>query len=206
METDYAQATHYNHFASGYDRFIYPLERLVLARLRRRLIAQANGRILELAVGTGVNLPLYPAGACVIGLDLSPDMLRWAIERKTERCSALLLADAARLPFAAGQFDTVVSTLLYCSLHQPAKTLAEICRVLRPGGRLLMLEHVRGSPPLLSRLTDLLNIPWFALNRSCRLNRQPEVDLRDAGFEIVAAERHAASIVQMIVARRPAPA
>jgi ubiquinone/menaquinone biosynthesis C-methylase UbiE len=199
-ETKPLPESQFDQFATGYDRFLWPLERIFFARARRQLIAGANGRVLELAVGTGVNLPLYPREACAIGLDNSAKMLRAARRRVSDGCMRLLQADAARLPFASNHFDAVISTLLYCSLDDPAGTLAEVRRVLRPGGQLMMMEHVRGAPPIMGLLTDVLNVPWHAFSRSCRLNRQPLEALQSAGFRIIAEQRHALTIVQTIIA------
>ena len=183
-----------------YDRFLWPLEQLALQRVRRRLLARASGRILELAVGTGGELPLYPPDACAVGLDADYGMALVAQQRSNGTCMKMLQADAARLPFPDGHFDTVVSTLLYCSLDEPAMTLGEIRRVLRPNGQLLMMEHVRGQPPLMSVLTDAANIPWHAVTRTCHLNRRPADDLAGAGFTILSEERSGLSLIQMIVA------
>jgi SAM-dependent methyltransferase len=191
----------YDTFSNGYDRFLYPLERLALDRVRLWLIPLARGCILELGVGTGVNLPLYRPDSCVVGLDLRERPLQRARQRAGDSCIALLQADAARIPFGDDQFDTVLSTLLYCSLDNPEATLCEVRRVLRPTGQLLMLEHVRGRPPFMGPLTELANIPWHAVTRSCRLNRQPGRDLPAAGFEVLDETRHALTILQTIVAR-----
>ena len=190
----------FDQFANGYDRFLWPLEQLIFAQVRRQLIPKAGGNVLELAVGTGVNLPLYQPGTCVIGIDSSWEMIQSAQGRKSEKCTAILQSDAARLPFPTNHFDTIISTLLYCSLDEPAKTLAEIRRVLRPDGCLLMMEHVRGKSPIMGILTDLVNIPWPAITRTCHFNRRPTEDLSQAGFTILAQERQAMSIVQTIIA------
>jgi ubiquinone/menaquinone biosynthesis C-methylase UbiE len=186
---------------SGYDLIMRPLERAGLGRLRRGLLAEAGGRVLELAVGSGVNLALHAPGACIVGVDLSREMLRHAAGRKIEECTRLVQADAERLPFGPAQFDTVISTLLYCSLDHPESMLGEIRRLLRPGGRLLMLEHVRGGSLPARLFTDLMARPWHAVTRSCRLNREPEQDLLAAGYRILSSERHAVTLFQTIVAQ-----
>ena len=190
----------FDQFATGYDRFLWPLEQLLFAGVRRNLLARAGGNVLELAVGTGVNQPLYPDGICAVGLDNSAKMLKAARRRTKGKCMTLLQADAARLPFPDAHFDAVVSTLLYCSLENPEGTLAEIRRVLRPDGQLMMMEHVRGAPPVMGVLTDVLNVPWHAFSRSCRLNRRPAEDLESAGYRIISEQRHRLTIVQTIIA------
>lgn len=149
---------------------------------RRRLLAQARGRVLEIGAGTGANVPLYPPAARVV-----------ATEPNEERLAALPAASAGvqragaraeALPFAAATFDTVVGTLVFCSIADPLRALAEIRRVLVPGGRLLLLEHVRGRTPVSRRLTDWLHPLWFALQRECHLNRDTAQAVARAGFAV----------------------
>lgn len=188
----------FDGLASGYDIALAPLELAGLARLRRRVIAQALGAVLEIGAGTGVNFAHYREGARVFALDESREMLATARKRPCRVCATVTQADAQSLPFASGTFQTAVGTLVFCSIPDPARALWEIRRVLQPGGRLLLLEHTRGHHPLAAALTDLLNPVWFSMNGSCRLNRRTAQTVAEAGFNVTSVERHAGGIVQVI--------
>jgi ubiquinone/menaquinone biosynthesis C-methylase UbiE len=181
-------------FAALYDRALAGAERHAFRAHRRELVARAGGRVLELGAGTGANLPFYPKR--LDGLVLTePD--RHMARRLGRRLSASpvvgrpALAGAEALPFADGTFDTVVRTLVLCTVGDPQRALRESRRVLRPGGELLLLEHVRSSKPRFARWQDRLNRPWNWIGHGCNCNR-PTLDyLRDAAFEVTRPERHA---------------
>jgi len=181
-----------------YDIALAPLELAGLARLRRGLISEARGAVLEIGAGTGRNFPHYAQGARVFALDESAEMLTTARKRPCRVCATVTRGDAQTLPFASRAFDTVVGTLVLCSIPDPARALSEIRRVLQPGGKLLLLEHTRGHHPVAAALTDVLNPAWFALNGSCHLNRQTARTVVEAGFNLSRVERHAGGIVQVI--------
>src|SRR5919204_3561982 len=126
-----------------YDGCCAVCERLGLGRWRRWVVEGATGAILDVGCGTGRNLPLYRAGARVIGVDVSAALLARARRRRPD--VPLVQADAEALPFRAGSFDTVVSALVFCSVPDAARGLGEVRRVLRPDGALRMLEHVRAT-------------------------------------------------------------
>jgi len=200
-----------------------PLERLIFRRLRRRIFPRLGGDVLELGVGTGVNLPLYGSGARVTGCDANGEMLAWAARRHARATAALVQADAQRLPFADGSFDVVAASLVFCSVADPARALAEARRVLhspapacpergrraegrcpepaegRPGGRLVLLEHTRGSG-LGAWLTDVLHPLWDIWSHECRLNRETARSVTAAGFQVQRVEHHALGIVRVIEA------
>ncbi len=184
--------------SSVYDLVLAPLEMAGLARLRRRLLAEALGDVLEVGAGTGVNFPYYGAGARVFALDESADMLAGARRRPCRACASVFQADAQSLPFPSGVFQTVVGTLVFCSIPDPARALSEIRRVLQPGGKLLLLEHTRGQHPLAARLTDILDPAWFNWNGACHLNRRTASIVVEAGFHVMGVEHHAGGIVQVI--------
>jgi ubiquinone/menaquinone biosynthesis C-methylase UbiE len=185
--------------SSIYDQGMRPLEWLIFGRLRRRLFPRVRGDVLELAVGTGVNLPLYGPEARVTGCDISGEMLNWAARRHTRGRVALVRGDAQRLPFTDGSFSAVTASLAFCSIADSAKGLAEARRVLHPGGRLVLLEHTRGSG-LGAWLTDLLHPLWHTWSRECHLNRETVESVTEAGFRVQKAERHALGIVRVIEA------
>jgi ubiquinone/menaquinone biosynthesis C-methylase UbiE len=193
--------TIFDEFASEYDVGMAPLEWLIFRRLRQRLFPGLQGRVLELAVGTGVNLPLYPPGARVIGCDISREMLLHAAQRTTEGGVPLLQADVRHLPFASGSFDVVSASLAFCSVADPLEGLGEARRVLRSRGRLALLEHTRGNG-LGAWLTDLLHPLWHAKSRECHLNRETTSHVAQAGFAVERVRRYVLGIVRLIEATR----
>jgi ubiquinone/menaquinone biosynthesis C-methylase UbiE len=192
--------------AQRYDRGMWLAERYSLTRLRRIVLAEARGSVLEVGAGTGANLPLYDAGLRVTAVELRPERLA-AAARKAHAAGradvTVAAANAHDLPFPPTSFDTVVGTLVFCSIHDPLAALAEIRRVLRPGGRLLLLEHVRGQTPLTRRLTDWLHPLWFAMQGECHLNRETAASVAAAGFRVERAESHARGLLQLIHATVP---
>jgi phosphatidylethanolamine/phosphatidyl-N-methylethanolamine N-methyltransferase len=189
----------FDRLSSLYDRGMRPLEWLVFRRLRRRTFSPIHGDILEFGVGTGVNLPLYGPGARVTGCDVSGEMLGWAARRQTRGRLALIQANVQRLPFADASFDAVTGSLVFCSVADPVGGLAEARRVLRPGGRLVLLEHTRGSG-MGAWLTDILHPLWHTWSRECHLNRETAQTVAQMGFDVQRVERHAMGIVRVIEA------
>jgi ubiquinone/menaquinone biosynthesis C-methylase UbiE len=190
----------FDRIASPYDRGMAPLEKLWLRRMRTRLLPWARGRVLEVGVGTGVNLPLYPAGVSVAAIDESVEML--AVAQQRALCHVhLARMDAERLAFADATFDTVVTSLVLCSVVEPERALGELRRVLSPsGGRLLLLEHMRPWNAPLALLVDLANVPWYAFNGRCHLNRRTQEAVAAAGFSIEHVEGAAGGFLRLIVA------
>ena len=191
----------FDGLATGYDWGMLPLEWAVLRRLRRRVFPHATGRVLEIGVGTGVNLPLYGPEARVVALDASGPMLAQAVRRRTRAPVRPVQADVEHLPFADGSFDTVTGSLLFCSVGDPARGLSEVHRVLRPGGRLALVEHTRGRG-LGAWLTDLLHPLWFAFNGTCHLNRETGRAVEAAGFQQVREETGGLGIFRVIEGRK----
>ena len=188
-----------------YDRGMWLLENYGLKRLRRMLLQEVWGEVLEIGVGTGANLPFYNGQVGrITAVDINPARLSGTLTRvqmvNGRHSITIGAADAQQLPFADNQFDTVVSTLVFCSIPEPMTALAEIKRVLRPDGRFLLLEHVRGLNPVAQRLTDWLHPAWFALQHSCHLNRETAVTVQAAGFHIEETSSHGWGVIQMIKA------
>ncbi len=175
----------YDRLARCYDWLEAPLELVWLARLRRQLLARARGRVLEVAVGSGKNLPYYPPDCHLTAVDASRGMLERARRRaqRLERPVEFLLADATSLPFATGTFDTVVSTLSTCTFPDPVAALREISRVCRPSGYLLLLEHGRSRYPRLARWQDRL-APRHYARTACRWNQDPLAIVGQAGLRV----------------------
>jgi ubiquinone/menaquinone biosynthesis C-methylase UbiE len=176
-----------------------------LARWRRWLVEGARGRTLDLGCGTGRNLPLYPPEARVVGLDPVRPVLGRA--RRRAPGVPLVRGSAEALPFRSGVFDTVVSGLVFCSVPDPARGLAEVRRVLRPGGRLRMLEHVRSTRSWKGRVQDAVQPCWTWLMGGCRPNRETERTVEAAGFVIEAEGRRAKGDMRRFAAApgRPPP-
>ncbi len=189
----------FDDVSSTYDWGMQPLEWLILRRLRRRTFPLLRGDVLELGIGTGVNLPLYEPEARVTGCDASGEMLAWAARRHPQAPVTLVQADAQRLPFTDGSFDVVTASLVFCSVADPAQGLAESRRVLRPGGRLVLLEHTRGNG-LGAWLMDAFHPLWHAWSRECHLNRETTRAVAEVGFEVQRVEQHVLGIVRVIEA------
>jgi ubiquinone/menaquinone biosynthesis C-methylase UbiE len=190
--------------AASYDKQIAFFEKIQLAGGREWLGERADGRVLEVAIGTGLNLAHYPAEVTITGVELSPAMLAIARQRAAElgRTVDLREGDAEDLPFDDGSFDTVVCALSLCTIPDPAAAIGEMRRVLVPGGRLLLLDHIGSTwPPiyaaqwLLERLTIRLAGEHFT-------RRQLPL-VQAAGFDIVEAERRKAGTAERIFARKP---
>jgi ubiquinone/menaquinone biosynthesis C-methylase UbiE len=172
-----------------YDKMSRKSEEAGLRAVREGLLADANGRVLEIGAGTGVNFPHYGDGVeALVVTDPEPPMLRRLREKASEQAprAEVVEAPAEDLPFEDASFDTVVSTLVLCGVDQE-RSLGEIRRVLRPGGRLLFIEHVRSDDPAVARLQDRIN--W--VNRflvGCECNRQTLTAIEGAGFTISQVE------------------
>jgi ubiquinone/menaquinone biosynthesis C-methylase UbiE len=177
-------------FASMYDRALGRTERAGLGEMRRQLLAEARGKVLELGAGTGVNLGLYPdTVAELVLLEPGPHMAKRLRERVAARPAGMpaetrvLEASAERLPFEDANFETVVATLVLCTIPDPAAALAEARRVLVPGGRLLFVEHVRSTDSRVARNQDRIERPWRFLADGCHCNRDTAANLAAAGFQ-----------------------
>lgn len=180
----------YDRVAAMYDVYTAPMEAMGGRRARRRLLARAQGRILELGIGTGLNLPHYPAGTELTGIDISPRMLDRARQRATRLGVAvdLKVADIEQLPYPDASFDTATATCVFCSVNDPVRGLREAARVVRPTGQILLYEHVRPTNPLLGTVTDLLS-PLTRRLFGPELNRRTEHNVTVAGLHITEIRR-----------------
>jgi ubiquinone/menaquinone biosynthesis C-methylase UbiE len=195
---------YWDRHAGSYDRQIAFWERRLFGDGRRWVCSQAGGEVLEVAIGSGRNLPFYPEGVRLTGIDFSPGMLALA-RRQAERLGRgveLRLGDAQALELPDAAFDTVVCTLSLCAIPDERQAVAEMRRVLRPGGRLLLLDHVAGAPRwvrllqwLLERLTGPLQGEY--------LLRRPLLVVQDLGFDIERRERSKLGVVERLAARKP---
>lgn len=175
-------------FASLYDRVLARAEREGLADRRALLLAEAAGHTLEIGAGTGLNVARYPAAVTDLVLAEPDRAMTHRLAARVAACARparVVRADAARLPFRSRTFDTAVSTLVLCSVRDPAATLVELRRVLRPRGRLLLLEHVRAADHRLARWQDRLNPLQRLVGLGCECNRPIASLVEEAGFEVI---------------------
>jgi phosphatidylethanolamine/phosphatidyl-N-methylethanolamine N-methyltransferase len=189
--------------ARSYDRFMSSLERMGLRGWRQQLLRHVEPPVLEVGIGTGASLRWYNGRSPLIAIDREREMARAALERAFALGSptAIVQMDAQYLAFSDATFASVVTSLVFCSVADPLRGLREIRRVLRPGGRLYMLEHVRPDHPVLGPLADLLNVPWHAFTQECHLNRRTAHNVVAAGFRLESAEKRLWGAVNLIVAR-----
>ena len=176
-------------FSALYDPLLWVGERAGMARRRADLLAHAEGRVLELGAGTGLNLPHYPDGLAELTLTEPAEPMIAKLERRARKSAndcRVVAAGAEELPFEENSFDTVVSTLVLCTVDDPRAVIAEIDRVLRPGGELLFLEHVRSDSKRLARWQDRLHRPWHAFAAGCHANRATVDLLRDSPLKVEA--------------------
>jgi len=201
----------YDRQAALYDLREAPME-LFIGRWRRRLWSQIppGSRVLEIGVGTGKNMRWYPPGVSVVAVDFSPKMLARAVRRARRRRIdvALALMDAQGLAFADGCFDAVVTACVFCSVPDPVLGLQEVRRVLRPDGKIVLLEHVRSRLPVLGRIMDWLN-PLSVRLQGANINRDTVGNVEKAGLSARRVDNLFLDIVKLIdgapAAARPAP-
>jgi ubiquinone/menaquinone biosynthesis C-methylase UbiE len=170
-----------------YDPFVWVAELAGMRRNRRGLLARASGRVLEIGAGTGLNLAHYLDEIDELVLVEPEPAMRERLTQRIRRAgrqAAVVDAPAEALPFADGSFDTVVCTLVLCTVSAPDRALGEIGRVLRPNGRLLFIEHVRADSPTLAYVQDRLLEPWRRFACGCRCNRATVELMRACGFQV----------------------
>ena len=172
--------------AAFYDAFLWRSERRGMRAHRASVLAAAYGRTLEIGAGTGLNLQHYPAAADELVLSEPVEAMSGRLARRAAKLgerARVVTASAEDLPFADDSFDTVVATLVFCTVEDPERALAEVKRVLKPGGQLLFIEHVRADSPGRARWQDRLHGPWHAFADGCNCNR-PILDLLRGGVAL----------------------
>ncbi len=193
----------YNRIAPSYNRREAWMERRLFDAWRRKLWARVKGpRVLEVGVGTGKNMPYYPPSMQITAIDLSPGMLAQA-RQQAQRLGIqvdLREMDVEHLQFADASFDTAVATFVFCTVPMPIEGLREMRRVVRPGGQILLLEHMRAANPVLGLLMDIAN-PLAVRTIVANINRRTLDNIREAGLRIVDSEELSAfGIVRLIEA------
>jgi ubiquinone/menaquinone biosynthesis C-methylase UbiE len=182
-------------FAHFYDRALKASEENGLGAMRAKLLAEARGRVIEVGAGTGVNVGLYGSGIEDLTL-VEPDQHMAAqLRRRLEAAASasrppkhLVEAPAEHLPFADDTFDTAVATLVLCTIPDPVAAIAELARVLKTGGRLLFIEHVRSDDPGRARWQDRMEKPWRFMADGCYCNRDTEATLSASAFTLETVE------------------
>ncbi len=175
-------------FAAFYDRMMAGTEKAGLGERRHDLLAAATGRVLEIGAGTGANLSHYPDGVTELVLTEPEEPMAKRLEAKASAAglpATVVRAPAESLPFPDDSFDTAVCTLVLCTVRDPERALAEIGRVLKPGGRLLFLEHVRSDDPAVARWQNRLAPIWLRFGHGCNCNRPTPDLIRGSRFEAI---------------------
>ncbi len=190
--------------AGTYDRDMGAVERRWFADVRPWVCRLATGRTLEVALGTGLNLPHYPSGLDLTGVEWSPSMLAVARARAADLgvVADLRQGDARELGFDDGTFDTVVMTFSLCSIPDPARAVDELARVLRPGGLLVLADHIESSAwpvRVAQRLVDVLSVPLQG-ERYCH---RPLRRVQERAFTVEARERTSLGMIERLAARKP---
>ena len=208
MRTDPALSNlvRYERIARFYDLLDVPFEHRRYRRLRPLLFQGIGGRVLDAGVGTGRNVPFYPAGSTVIGVDFSPAMLARARRRLGESPVPvdLMVMDVTELDFPADMFDAAVATFLFCVLpnEQQTAALRELRRVVKPGGDIRLLEYVRPKG-LVRRLISHLWGPWITWAYGASFDRNTEAHVPEAGLDLIDSRFVVADLVKLIIARVP---
>lgn len=194
----------YDEIASQYEKKIwFDQQVLGVARLRKKLLSKATGKILDVACGTGQNFPMFMPNAEITAVDLSPKMLDVARENasKLDLHVKLTVMDAEQLEFPEESFDTVVSTLSTCTFPDPIKALQEIKRVCRKGGLILLLEHGHSSLKWLANYQDRHEYQHYKDHAGCRWNQDPLDLIQSAGIQVLNDKRNILGMFHTIVAR-----
>jgi ubiquinone/menaquinone biosynthesis C-methylase UbiE len=204
MSNNKAEAKRYDRVAWRYDFLESPMEMMAFSKLRKEMLADVSGKVLDVGTGTGKNLPYYPAGVELVGIDISPKMLAKA-KTRAEKLGLdvdLQVMDVENLQFPDSTFDFIVVTFVFCSVSDPIKGLRELARVVRDDGTILLLEHVRSENRVLGKIMDWLNPEARALFGP-NINRRTVENIKRAGLEVVSVESKGPKILKKIVARRP---
>jgi SAM-dependent methyltransferase len=178
-------------FSAIYDPLLKGTEEAGLRDRRRAVLSAARGRTIDIGAGTGANLELFPAGTEVVMAEPDPHMTKRLRQKLAESGSSVELVEAGaeELPFADASFDTAVFTLVLCTVPDARAALAEAARVLKPGGQLLFVEHVRSEEPSVARWQDRLETPWRVFADGCHCNRDTVANIKASPLALDSVER-----------------
>ncbi len=192
----------YNRIASVYDQMEWFVEKNIFGKWRKLLMDQVRGeKVLEIGVGTGKNIPFYPSNINISAIDLSENMLAKAVRQadNISRSVDFQLMDVESLNFPDNSFDTALATFVFCSVPDPVNGLKELGRVVKPGGDIWLLEHVRVNRPIIGSLMDLLN-PLIVRMMGANINRQTVENIEIAGLKIISVMDLQGKLVRLIQA------
>ncbi len=194
----------YDRIAPYFEALEAIMEGLFFKNWRKRLWAKVDGyHILEVGVGTGKNFDYYPDNARITAIDFSQEMLKQAVHNKARKNISveLDLMDAQSLAFADNSFDTVIGSFVFCSVPMPVKGLKELYRVCKPGGQVLLLEHVLSSKPLIAKIMNFINPAIVALV-GANINRNTVKNVKACSFASVRVDERSGDIIKLIEARK----
>ena len=194
----------YDRIAPYFEGLEAVMEGLFFKNWRKRLWAKVDGyHVLEVGVGTGKNFDYYPADARITAIDFSQEMLKQAAHKKARKNISveLNLMDAQSLSFADNSFDTVIGSFVFCSVPLPIKGLKELYRVCKPGGQVLLLEHVLSSKPVIAKVMNFINPAIVALV-GANINRNTIKNVKACGFASVRVDERSGDIIKLIEARK----
>ena len=194
----------YDRIAPYFEMMEAMMEGLFFKSWRKKLWSKVEGHhILEVGVGTGKNFEYYPPGARVTAIDFSPAMLKQASQKKAQKAVKvdLDLMDIQSLAFADSSFDTVIASFVFCSVPQPLKGLKELHRVCKPGGQVLLLEHVISTKPLLAKVMNFFN-PIILILVGANINRNTLRNIKAAGFAWVIVDQQSSHMIKLVEARK----
>ena len=174
-------------FPKWYDRFMYPLEKGSFKQIRNDLINKASGQVLELGAGTGINFPLYKNVKSVTAIEPNSFMIEQSIinQKKAIVPIRIIQAGAEKLPFENNSFDTVIATLVFCTIPNVEDALNEMHRICKPNGKILLFEHVKMEQPILAKMQIYLTPFWKKICDGCCLDRETVGVLESKGFKII---------------------
>lgn len=194
----------YDRIAPYFEGLEAVMEGLFFKNWRQKLWEKVDGyHILEVGVGTGKNFDFYPANARITAIDFSQEMLRQAEHKKNRKHISVELneMDVQSLQYADNSFDTVIGSFVFCSVPLPLKGLKELCRVCKPGGQVLLLEHVLSSKPLIAKIMNFLN-PVIVALVGANINRNTVKNIQACGFASVHVDERSGDIIKLIEARK----
>jgi ubiquinone/menaquinone biosynthesis C-methylase UbiE len=190
----------YDRASKNYDRFEFLAEKLLFSKIWKKAFRNIQGKILEIGVGTGKNVPYYPEGANVTAIDFSSGMLGKAeiLKKKFKLTNVRLLKmDAQDLKFSDSSFDFVISSFVFCTVPDPMKGLSEAYRVLQPGGKAIFIEHMKSGSFLLNIVLNLMNLMAVPMTGTY-MNRGTQKNIENAGFRIEWVENYVFDIIRRI--------
>lgn len=192
----------YDRVSRVYDFFEQPMEMMALKRYRQDVIKDVTGKVLEVGVGTGKNIPYYPEGIIITAIDFSSRMLERARDKadKLHRKVDFHLMDAQNMDFPDDTFDYVFTTCVFCSVPDPVQGLKEIRRVCKPEGKIIMLEHVRSEKKVIGAFMDMIN-PIIVNLYGANINRRTIDNIKTAGFINIEEINLMGDVVKKIVVK-----